>query len=447
MKEVKNMIISDGITYSGAVESDGYMDVPHGMGMCKYSDHNELGMFQDGELNGIAYINYHDWMSVGLCRDRLINGWGMKVDKGRIQFGVFEDSILKVNLTPLVEIFWHKVIEETEKLQKSAISVLKNGEIFVGAPQYLFYGKFGFHFLGNGEVFLGRCDYNEKGRTGKFLHFDLDYNITKGEYKDGELVREIDDDEFIKACEVFVNHAYMDFDIHMNYSMDSFLFGEKKVMHIVEMGNTPDNIIIKANICRVVGDRIECEGGTNEDTIWFMFPNDNDHVTNGLMHLANREDPWIPIFADYCVEFFDNFREADNDHQVVYKHVSCWDEDANFVLDDYYSTDSSEYGAEFGDEEDDDDDDDYFGPKALGLIPNCSMKKEQLESQWRNNGWYYTYPSLRDYVESLAEGDDVENFFGWLFDDSSFNGTEAWNLPHNYREAYFQFLNLFPDLD
>ena len=147
MKEVKNLIISDGITYSGAVESDGYMDVPHGIGMCKYSDHNELGMFQNGELNGMAYINYHDWMYVGLCHDQLINGWGMKVDKGQVQFGVFENSILKINLTPLIEIFWHKVIEETGKLQKSAISVLKNGEIFVGVPQYLLYGKFGFHFL------------------------------------------------------------------------------------------------------------------------------------------------------------------------------------------------------------------------------------------------------------------------------------------------------------
>lgn len=56
MKEVKNMIISEGITYSGAVESDGYMNVPNGVGMMKYSNHNELGVFKDGELNGIGYL-------------------------------------------------------------------------------------------------------------------------------------------------------------------------------------------------------------------------------------------------------------------------------------------------------------------------------------------------------------------------------------------------------
>ncbi len=51
-KEVKNLVLSDGVTYSGSVMSDGYMDVPHGMGICKYNDHNETGLFQDGELNG-----------------------------------------------------------------------------------------------------------------------------------------------------------------------------------------------------------------------------------------------------------------------------------------------------------------------------------------------------------------------------------------------------------
>ena len=64
MKEVKGMMISEGVTYTGEVMSDGYQDVPHGMGMMKYTDHNELGRFQDGELNGVAYLNYHEYMYV-----------------------------------------------------------------------------------------------------------------------------------------------------------------------------------------------------------------------------------------------------------------------------------------------------------------------------------------------------------------------------------------------
>ena len=449
MKEVKNMQISDGIIYSGEVMSDGYQDVPHGMGIMKYNDHSELGCFQDGELNGLAYINYHEWMYVGTVKEGKINGWGLKAERGKFTFGVFEDSRIKVNLTPLVQVFWSKVIEEASQLNKSAVSVKKNGEIFVGVPQYLLYGKFGFLFLGNGEVFLGRCEYNENGRTGKFLHFDLDYNITKGEYKDGKLVREIDDSEFVSACDVFIDHTYIDFDINMNYGLDSFLFGEKKLLHIVEVGKTPDNLIIKANIGHVYGNRFECEGRVYEDTVWFMFPVDNKYVESRMLDIANGDNPWMPDFSEYCVEFYNNFQEANNDHQIVYKHVSCFDEDSDFELDLFEYADPSEYMDDDYDDNAEDDDEYAHGMNsgsALYLIPNYDYKQNQLFEQWKNNAWYFTYPSVRDYVESLAEGDDVQNFFGWLFDDARFNNTTIWSLPGKYEDAYQQFLNLFPKI-
>ena len=442
MKEVKNMVLSEGVTYSGAVESDGYMDVPHGIGICKYNDHSETGLFQDGELNGIAYINYHEYMYVGICHNRKINGWGIKAYRGGFQFGVFKDNVLKVNLTPLVGIFWNKILNDCSN---NPVHVLKNGEIFVGVPQ-TFEGKFGFHFLGNGEVFLGICDYNENGRTGKFLHFDLDYNITRGEYRDGVLIQEIDRADFVSACGAWANHAYLDFNIDMNYSMDSFLFEEKKIVHIVEMGRTPDNTIVKANICKIIGDRIECEGGTNEDTIWFMFPNNDKEVERQLSEIMDDDEPWAPDFSDYCVEFYNNFREANNDHQIVYKHISCWDKEANYTLNIFYLLDISDFGVEnssntFGDE-------DYEDENILSrLIPDFYNKKYLLEEQWRNNNWYFEYPSVRDYVKSLAYGDDVENFFGWLFNDPRLNNASAWSLPHEYEMALHQFFNLFHDLE
>ena len=446
MKEVTNLILPDGATYSGEVKTDGNMDVPHGMGTCKYDDHNETGRFQDGELNGLGYLNYHDWMAVGMVQDGIFNGWGLKVNRGKIVFGIYEDSILRVDLTPLVEIFWDKILEDAGQMNKNAISVKKNGLILVGVPQFLSHGKFGFNFLPNGEVFLGMNDYDQQGLTGKFLHFDLDYNVTKGEYKDGELIKELDDDVFVSACQVWVNHAYMDFDINMNYNPSNFLFGEKKLMHVVEVGKTPDNLIVKANIGRVSGNNFECDGGVNEDTIWFAFPVDNEDVEEQILDIANGDNPWMPDFSEYCVEFYNYFSEANNDHQIVYKHITCYDEDADYELDIFDYTDPSEYGVEF-DEDDEDDDEDIYESQALELIPNWSYKKMQLENQWRSNAWYFTYPSVRDYVESLAEGDDVENFFGWLFDNPMFNNSETWSLPQNYQEAYLQFLNLFPDLD
>lgn len=447
MKEVKNMQISEGITYSGVTETDGYMDVPHGMGIMKYQDHNESGMFQDGELNGIAYLNYHDYMYVGLASEGTISGWGMKVDKGKIQFGVFENNELKVNLTPLIEIFWQEILSKTSSLSVSAISVKKNGEIFVGAPQHFLKGKFGFHFLNNGEVFLEACEYDASDRTGKFLHFDTDFNIIKGEYKSGELVREIDDDEFVEACEVFINHAYMDFDIDMNYNPNSFYFGEKKMMHIFDMGKTPENIIAKANICKIVnGNSLECPTRECETTTWFAFPLDDD-IEEELMDIMNNEEhPWVPNFDDYCVDFVNNLSNSGSDHLVVYRHKSCWDKDEYYDLDDWYSTDPEELGIESND--------DYFNGTMedgihgmLRFIPDAFEKKSILENQWRSGGWYYTYPSVRDYVYSLASEDDVENFFGWLFNNYQFNGCSIWSLPYPQRNAFEQFLKLFATLD
>ena len=436
MNEVKNLRISENSTYSGEVISDGFQNIPNGMGIMKFENHSEIGRFKNGVLKGLAYINFHDWMCVGMINKEAICGWGLKVGKGKFAFGIFENSKIKVNLTPLVSIFWSKAMEEANHFNRSATYVRKNGDIFVGAPQYLLYGAFGFHFLKNGEVFVGRCDYKGNGLTGNFLHFDLDFNITKGYFKDGKLVREIDNSEFIRACEVFVNHKYIDFNINMNYNPNNFLFGEKKLLHIVEIGKTPTNIIVKANIGRLIYNRYESQGGVNENTIWFMYPKSDEYLEERLMNIAKGENPWIPNFSEYCVEFYNDFREAKNSHQVVYKHISCFDENVSYNLD-LFDNESFSYDNSIFEDNDN---------KLLELIPIFNYKKRQLVEQWREGGWNFTYLSVKDYIKSLAETYDVNNFFGWLFDDTSLYDIHIWNLPQEHMDAYFQFLDLFPDL-
>lgn len=94
------------------------------------------------------------------------------------------------------------------------------------------------------------------------------------------------------------------------------------------------------------------------------------------------------------------------------------------------------------------DNNDYDDEETmLYLIPDVLYKKSKLEEQWRDNHWYYTYPSVRDYVKSLAYGDDVNNFLSWLFSDARFNYATAWSLPLEYDIALKQFFNLFFDLD
>ena len=177
-----------------------------------------------------------------------------------------------------------------------------------------------------------------------------------------------------------------------------------------------------------------------------MFPNNDKEVERQLSEIIDDDEPWAPDFSDYCVEFYNNFREANNDHQIVYKHISCWDKEANYTLNIFYLLDISDFGVEnssnfFGEE-------DYEDENILSrLIPDFYNKKYLLEEQWRNNNWYFEYPSVRDYVKSLAYGDDVENFFGWLFNDPRLNNASAWSLPHEYEMALHQFFNLFHDLE
>lgn len=73
-------------------------------------------------------------------------------------------------------------------------------------------------------------------------------------------------------------------------------------------------------------------------------------------------------------------------------------------------------------------------------IPNMMYKVEQLREQYINSGWYHEM-GLRDYVESLAEDDQI--FWGWLFDNPAFNGLLPWQLTQEQRESYRDFLTCF----
>lgn len=450
MEEVKNITLNDGSTYTGSVIYVGENPIPHGMGVQKFHDHNESGMFNNGKLDGVCYLNYHDWMYIGICKNDETNGWGIKAEKGKVSFGVYVNGELKVDLTQLIKLFWHKINEIANDLDKGLAYTRKNGEIFLGVPESIYSKRLGFHFLNNGEVFLGVCDYGRTDITGEFIHFDLDYNIHKGRYEDGQFVEVVDDVKFISECNIFIDHAYLDFDISMNYSPKSFLLEKKKLMHIFEMGKTDSNLIVKANICSVRGDQIHFKRTNCSDTTWFYFPLDYE-IEEELKEIMNNEEenPWAPDFSDYRVKFVNNLRASGTNHLIVYEHISCWDEEGlNYDIDYYDYIDPEEYGIVVSNNNYDFDRANRRESDIMRqLIPNHMCKASELSEQWRSKGWYYTYPSLRDYVYSLAEDNDSTNFFGWLFDDHRFNGYQIWNVPINYLQAFREFLKLFPSLD
>lgn len=75
------------------------------------------------------------------------------------------------------------------------------------------------------------------------------------------------------------------------------------------------------------------------------------------------------------------------------------------------------------------------GNVSVNTIPNMSRKIQSHYSLYYRGNWFEEY-SFRGYVESLAEGADVQNWGGWLFDRQDFNGKMPWQLPYNYENEY-----------
>ncbi len=150
--------------------------------------------------------------------------------------------------------------------------------------------------------------------------------------------------------------------------------------------------------------------GKNINTEEFVFPYQRQ-IIDPLMRIARSETIWTPNEDDfvYVEDEIDNTK-----HQFI--HCS--------LLTDEYDDLSMNSG------------------NRTVNVPNAHYKADQLRDQWISNGWMYDY-SLRDYVHSLATGDDVNSFWGWLFDDPSLNSYSYWNLPSEYRTAYEVFLDMF----
>ncbi|MBR6631947.1 MAG: hypothetical protein IKK89_08405 [Alistipes sp.] len=458
--ENKKITISEGVTFEGSVISRDGKDLPHGYGIMKFEDHDVQGLFSNGDIDGIAYINYHEWMCVGRVCDGKLNGWGIRARRGEVEFGVFEDGELKVDVTPLVEIYWDEILHKLGETNFKMVNARPdNKEIFIGIPQLTcdIDGDVGFHFLESGDVYLGVSDIfdadSKRAITGRFLHFDTKFNITCGKYENSILVEKSDKNELATKCHTWVNHAYLDFDIEMNYAPSSFLFDKKQLYSIIELGQTNENLIALANPCRISEDGHSCDwdNSRNEDTVWFIFPIDNENIREELEQIySDSEHPWIPDFEEYKVVFLSDLSEdnetlMNGEHFAAYKHASCWEDDGLYFLDKWDDVDLGEYGLSEQCEEEDLEDDSYL---MNSLIPNAYGKKWQLESQWRDNGWYYTYPSVRDYVQSLAMDDGVvPSFFEWLFDDYKMRHSAYWSLTMEQRYAYEQFLKMFADPD
>lgn len=432
MKDLVSISLPNGGSYRGFANTvDGKL-VPNGTGFSKYPDHYEAGTFRNGLLDGLSYYKYAEWMIVGMSSKGEINGWAFKKTGKRIVFGIFEHGILRVGLTPLIIAFAQKALEVADEREKGIVWIRANGDILVGNNQDDNERQFGFYFVGSGEVYLGVFDYDHQDITGKFLHFDKDFNINIGEYNNGKLVRSITKLDIANEFGAWADYRYFDFDISMNYAPSSFLLKKTKMMHIIDIGKTDSNLIVKANTGEIKQGQLTFQQEENRNTAWFLFPINNPAIEKEFHSIIHEDHPWVPNFNDYRVEFKNNIQGSN--HLAVYKHISCWDSNADYKLDVFAYKGREDYA-------------DLDNPKELlyYMIPNYLSKAKSLSEQWLKEGWNQDYPSLRAFVFSLCDDEEERGFWGWLFDDPLMNGFYHWSLPTVYESAFEQFLLLFPE--
>ena len=185
---------------------------------------------------------------------------------------------------------------------------------------------------------------------------------------------------------------------------------------IIHIGDGTDSrygniFIIKANPVQNNGFGMFHSMTIGSDTETFFIPA-NQRLLNQIIQIARGGGLWYPNDEDFIEEKI--FDENTNSHIIIHRHVS-------FFRDKF--------------------DEDLNSGHDVCLIPNMGYKIQTLNQQFYRGNWFESYCSFRSYVESLAEGDDVQNFWGWLFDRPDFNGCMPWNLPSNYEQEYNRFLD------
>ena len=358
--QVKSHILRDGSKFTGHVLRYGDNVVPEGMGIRMFSDHNESGHFHSFVLDGVSYLNYHEYMYAGMSKNGSLKGWAMQIKNGEFLFGQYKDDRLVVNVTPLVRPFMSRVNELMRNMNARMVTVQGQPDsVFVGCPQLTWNGRFGITFRPQGDVFIGQSEPGT-GRelTGYYLHLDVDGAITKGYFKNGCMQRAMDDlgpdpeNSFVSAVRIWTTHEYNDFDLDMYYEPSEFDISKNYLYGIVEIGNTDTDIIVKANPYRKTAYGIEIEDYEDETTRWFAFAR-KDSILRTLQELYSRDIAWAPLMSDYRVDFVNNIRESGTDHLVVYRHRSCWENSSRYFLHrENVDRNAMDYYADPEDEED-----------------------------------------------------------------------------------------------
>lgn len=196
-ERVTDHILTDGKKYNGWGYYQNGNFIPHGCGKKFYSDFYVYGNFNKGVLNGPA-INSHDhYMYTMFFNNNRGNGWGLCLNSGfLIEFGYYQDSELKTDLTEYVQWYYEGKLVKADRSDENMLGMYTSKEtkevtnLLIGyAPkkisETMSLACMGFRFKADGSVWVGTG--NLHNMTGDYIHFGADGCIDIGKFEDGIL--------------------------------------------------------------------------------------------------------------------------------------------------------------------------------------------------------------------------------------------------------------------
>lgn len=199
--EVKNVSLSEGSVYSGKAIQSSELCIPNGYGYKIYkSEGNRIvaSFFRFGDVGKVAYLSYPKiFMYLGGTFGEEPNGWGFKLARGQFTFGYYKDGKLYKELSPLVTDVY--LSTRNHKIDLGHVEGDVNRLTFGVVPNE--HQPFiGLQFLENGTVYIGECsNNNEYDLTGRFIRLKINGQATCGQFKNGEVVKEMSQEEYFRT--------------------------------------------------------------------------------------------------------------------------------------------------------------------------------------------------------------------------------------------------------
>lgn len=196
-EKVTDYILADGKKYNGWGCYYKEKFYPHGCGKKFFSDFYVYGNFKKGLLNGAAINSHNHYMYTMFFKNNRGNGWGLCINGGYlVEFGYYEDSKLKTDLTNFVQWYYEGKLRKSGRTDEEMLSMYTSKEtkevtnLLIGyAPkkvsESMILSCMGFRFRADGSVWVGTG--NLSTMTGYYIHFRSDGCIDIGKFDDSYL--------------------------------------------------------------------------------------------------------------------------------------------------------------------------------------------------------------------------------------------------------------------